>query len=316
MKRQHLYVILALLALGLLVYAPSLIRLPEREPEDGELFEVRVGPPERARAIRIADPTTDTLSGPDSIVLRRDAGVWRVNGRPADTAEVTQLLTALDTLRSGQLVARNPENHARLGVTEAAARRVEIRTGADSAEVFLLGDRSRSGGYYVRRPGADEVYLIEGPAGGLLRQTLEQWRQREVVQVDTAQVMEILIRREEEEYTLARREGGWWVGSASADSAAVRALLETLATLRATGFPTDSAEEAADFENPAGLLNAFTEGEGGVIDRNLAASLRLVPGPEEGDPWLVRRADEAHAMEIPASTARRLLPPKNELTGG
>lgn len=312
MKRKHLYVILAALLVGLALYAPSLVRERERPSEPPEdVLGLGEGLARDATEIRVHPPDEE-----EPIVLRRRAGGWTVNGRAADDDAVEELLAALDTLRGGRVVARDPDNHARLGVTEATARRVEVHTAEDEPAVFLLGRRASGGGTYVRRPDADEVHLLEGPAGGLLGRTAEGWRRREIATVDTSAVREVVIHREGEEFTIARREGSWWVDGSAADGSAVRELLTTLSGLRATGFPPDSVEEAADFGEPTGVLSVFSEGATDVTGRNLTVSLRFVRGAEEGDPWLVRRADAGSAFEIPDATAGRLLPAQDSLLAG
>lgn len=309
MKPKHLYLILALLALGGLLYAPTLLRSPEGRPPAQEILSFPSrgeSPPTLVRVSRAGDG--------DTVRLERGEAGWLVNGHPADSARVAELLAALDTMAAGEVVARNPRNHPRLGVDEAGGRRVEIRGPDGESLAFILGGRDPAAdAHYVREPDSPEVYLLPGPVGAYLARSAEAWRDRTIAAVDTSRVREILIRRGEEELVLRRDGERWMVGRAAADSATVASLLWRLASLSATGFPSDSAAEAADFERPDGILSVFAEEEGDVTGRALALSLRFLRGEEELDPWLVRRADERTVYQLSDFTARQLLPTGEEL---
>lgn len=308
MSRKHLYVILAVIAFGLLLYAPTLVRDAGWRGTEA-LRPLLGGTP--------APPVSVRISGTaDSLQLVRDERGWRVNGRPADSAAVADFLEALLDARLGDLAAREAEAHARLGVAEEGAegRRVTIRTEAGEEAAFHVGRPASGGGRFVRRADEPEVYVLPGRVAELLTRAPEALRERRIVALDTAAVREITVRRGREELTLARADGGWRVGDAAADTARMRDLLTSLSDLRASGFPPDSAAAAVDFSEPDAILNVFVvDRDDPVIGRDLGASLRFVRGAGEEDPWLVRRADEAHVFEIPAATARRLLPERREL---
>ncbi|MFQ5679560.1 MAG: DUF4340 domain-containing protein [Gemmatimonadota bacterium] len=311
MKRRQLYVILGILALGLLVYAPRLVRDSGQEPPAPVVISLEPLGGETPARIRV----TGAAEG-DTVRLEASTAGWVANGHPADSFKVADLLAALDTLAVRELVARNPRNHERLGVTEASGHRVELSGAGGGKVVFLLGNRDdATHGYHVRLPGAPEVYLLPGPAGAALRRTLDEWRDHAIARLDTARVREIVVRREGEKLVLSRGEDGWSLDGASADSAKVRSLLDRLAHLDAMGFPTDSAAAAADFDAPDGALEAFVQEEGDVTGRALALSLRLVRGEEESSPWLVRRAD-GEVFRLSSYTIGGLLPTREELTGG
>lgn len=305
MNRKHLYVVLAVLAFGLLLYAPTLVR--DAGWREGDAPRPLLG---GAPAPPVSVRITGTA---DSLQLVRGEEGWRVNGRPADSAAVADFLDALLEARLGDLAARGPDDHVRLGVAEEG-RRVTIRTEEGEEAAFHVGQRASGGGRFVRRADEPEVYVLPGPVADLLTRSPEAWRERRIVTLDTAAVREITVRRGSEELTLARADGGWRVGDGPADSARVRELLAALSELQASGFPSDSVAAAADFSSPHAILNVFVvDPADPVIGRDLGASLRFARGAEEEDPWLVRRADEEHVFEIPAATARRLLPGRCEL---
>lgn len=303
MNAKHLRVIGILLGIALLLYLPTLLR-----DEEGR-GSVRV---EDAFAFRVADPITrvdiiDRSAG-DTTRLERGVAGWTMNGLRADSAKVDDLLPVLADLESTDLVARNPSNHGSLGVADDTGHRIEVYTESGGPLAFLLGDRDLSaGGYFVREPGADPVFRLEGPAGGYLHRERDGWRPRVIARVDTARVRDILIRRGDEELVLQRDGGAWAVDGVPADSTAVQEMISLLPALSVTGFPTAAEAEAVDFDAPDAEIDVFSEDEGDVTGRSLVMALRLVEDPEAGD-WIVKHADGSEVYRLAAYTVRRLLP--------
>jgi hypothetical protein len=310
---RHLRLVAALL--GVLV-ALLLLRLSSRDDGGGTIdagagFSLEaVGDPIRVDIIQLA------LG--DTIRLERAGLSWAVDSHPADSAKIADLLPALDEARATELVARNPDNHETLGVSDSSGRRIELYADAGGPIAFHLGNRDRGrGGYYVRDAGAAAVYRLDGPLGGYLSRDRDGWRDRLIATLDTAALREILIRRGEDEATLVRGEGGWRVGDTPADTSTVQDLLRMLATLSASStFPSDAEAAAADFTRPDGALDIFAVGEGDITARSLVLSLRLVETENGGGEWLVRRADDRETYGLTAASIRRLLPERSRLSPG
>ncbi|WP_420441787.1 DUF4340 domain-containing protein [Candidatus Palauibacter sp.] len=258
---------------------------------------------------------TDSIAGVD-LVLADDAGTvrlertdagWTVDGYVTDEPKIRDLLDVIRQLSSSELIARNPSNHANLGVAEGG-RQVEVRTVGGDVRRFHLGERdTRSGGYFVRLPGDDIVYRLDGPAGGYLNRDRDGWRPRLIASVDTAGVREILMRRGDREAVLRRSDEGWLAGDAPADSALVQRLLAILPSVSASGFPTDEEEAAADFTLADGSFEVFSEGSADVTGRRLELAILLLEDEERGD-WVARIADGTEAFRLSSLTVNRLLP--------
>jgi len=313
MKPEQLKWIAILLGAAILLWlVPKLFR------DDGSRGTVEVG---TGFAFEVPDPITriDVIVRPGGDTIRLDRGPagWAVNGHPADSQKVADLLAEIDSLRSDLLVARNPANHAAMGVVADSGRRIEIYTEAGGPLAFLVGHRDlEAGGWYVRHPDAEEVYRLEGPTGGYLGRDVTGWRDRTIATVDTSQVREILIRRPpDEEIVLRRTEAGWRVGEGAVpDTAAVQNLLRQLPLVSASGFPTDAEAAATDFEAPDAKLDVFVESEGDVTGRQLVMALHFVQDEEAGD-WLVRPADSPEVYRLAPFAVRRLLPASETLLG-
>ncbi len=305
MNAKQLKIIAVVLGVAVLLYLPRLFR----DSGEGGTLDVGDG---------FSFVVTDSIAGVD-IVLAEDAGTvrlartdagWTVDGYVAEEPKVRDLLDVIGQLSSSELVARNPSNHAGLGVAEGG-RRVEVRTAGGDVRRFHLGDRdTRSGGYFVRLPGDDVVYRLDGPAGGYLNRDRDGWRPRLIASVDTAGVREILMRRGDREAVLRRSDRsdeGWLAGDAPADSALVRRLLSVLPSVSASGFPTPEEEAAADFTLPDGWLEVFSEAAADVTGRQLELSILLLEDEERGD-WVARLADGTETFRLSSLTVDRLLP--------
>lgn len=301
MNARQLKIIALVLGVAVVLYLPRLFRDSGAggSLDAGEGFSFVVADSVAGIDILLAD-------GAGAIRLASTAGGWMVDGYVADEPKIRDVLGVIVDLSSTEIVARNPSNHAAMGVSEEG-RRIEVRTGAGGSHIFHLGERDqRSGGYFVRLPGDPVVYRLDGPTGGYLSRERDGWRPRRIASVDTAAVREILIRRGEREATLRRGAGDWLVDDAPADSATVARLLAVLPSISASGFPTREEEEAADFSLADASFEVFSAGAEDVTDRQLALSLRLLSDEERGD-WLARIADGTEAFRISALTVDRLL---------
>jgi len=250
-----------------------------------------------------------TPNAADSVRLEGADGYWTVNGYPADSALVRELAEGLVTARVGRLVARSASNHARLGVSEDSARRIEIGPVGDPEAMFLLG-RGGTDGRFIRFPPSDDVFTVQAASVRLLGRSAEDWRDRVVAAVDTSIVSRIVVRRNDQPApTLLERIAGdaaasWSLEGEAADSATVEALLQESAQLTATGFPSDSVVFAVDFDSPVAVLEMFASDEPGAAP---ALSLLFLTAPDAPE-FLVRRADNALAYRISAVQAEWLLP--------
>jgi len=258
-----------------------------------------------------------TPEAADSVRLEEADGAWTVNGYPADSSLVRELAEGLDSARVGRLVARSATNHARLGVSDDSARRIEIGPVGDPRVMFLLG-RGGTDGRFVRFPPSDDVFAVPAASVRLLGRSAEEWRDRVVAAVDTSILTRISIRRNDEPApVLLARTGGseavpaWSLDGEVADSAAVDALLQESAELIATGFPSDSVVFAVDFGSPVAVLEMFDSDGPGAAP---ALSLLFLTAPDAPE-FLVRRADNALAYRISAAQAERLLPTRAMLLG-
>ena len=178
--------------------------------------------------------------------LRRDDDDWTVNGFPADSGSISRFLAVLPDLVAGDLVATNPANHDRMGVSADSAVSVDFGVGGDFQSI-LVGKQGRGfGTTYVRLPGEDEVYLLEGDLRAQVVRRLDDWRDRSVVNIDSTTVHRIAIERDGDAYTMVRGDSVWtFEEGGPVRATAVTGILSELSNLMASGFITDGDSIAA-----------------------------------------------------------------------
>lgn len=246
----------------------------------------------------------------DSVRLELTGDSARMNGFPADSAGAASLFAALDTARADELVSRNPDNHGQLGLTPAGADSVVVGEDGPAAFTFLLGSSGR-GGRFVRRPGRDRVFLLEGPAATNLGRSEQGWRDQTVAELDTARVARLALERGGEQSALVRDGRGWrFADGGAADTSQVETLLGELSELRASGdVPADSVVEAADFSAPDATLRAFASSDG---SGDPLLTLRVVGTGEDG-PHLVRRGEAPWTYALAGYQRDRVFPARSDL---
>ncbi len=241
-----------------------------------------------------------------TVSLEREGGAWTVNGFPADSGAVSRFLDALSELEIGELMAANPANHARMGVTEDSAVAVDFVVGGE-ARTLLVGDAGRRfGTSYVRMPGQDEVHLLEGDLRSHVRRGLDQWRSRTMAAVDSAAVARIEVEKDGDAYTLVRGDSAWTFESGdSVRATTVQGILAELAGMVASGF-------VAEGDSIGALPRSSTTrayGTGGDL------LVEVTVGAGTGERWARSSTDE-YVYRVSTFRADRVAPPRENVEPG
>jgi len=249
----------------------------------------------------LEETSTVRMEGPTGLVeLSWTGDAWMANGAPADAEVIASFWQALSASSIGDRVATNPSNHARMGVSPDSAWALRITQGEDVREILIGNDGSRYGTAFVRLPQEDDVFVFSGGIRAYVTRSVDQWRDKRVVAVDTSAVQRIEIERGGGVYSLVRAEGAWtFAGGGAVDAAAVSGVLEELAGFLAAGFltPSDSIyglpEEAA--------IRAFDD-SGAIL-----AQVSISEGA--GDRW-AQAEGSTNRLRVPLFRADRLTPPR------
>lgn len=191
--------------------------------------------------------TSVHISGPkDTLTLARSAkpgAKWTVNGLATDSGTVARFFATLKDTRIGDLVSTNPANQAAMGLSRDSAWTLSFEVGGKSRTLLVGKTGPNYNSAYVRLPGKDNVYLASGNLRPNVTRELDDWRNKRVVEVDTAQVHRLEVARDGKSYTVVRKDSTWTLANGdSVRAPVVRDILEELSGLQAAGFlaKTDS----------------------------------------------------------------------------
>lgn len=207
-----------------------------------------------------------------TIELRRVDGSWMVNGFRSDSGSVARFFQTLSQSRVASLAASNPANHARMGLAVDSAARMELEVGGTTRTLLVGLDGPRTTTVYARLPDADSVYVVESGVRNFVFRQLDDWRNRRMVRIDTAQVRRIDVRRGRDAFQLMRGDSAWTFADGSpADSRQIEGLMNELAQgVVASRFvaDTDSIGQLPEggrtivYDSAGTQLTAVTVGEG------------------------------------------------------
>jgi hypothetical protein len=238
--------------------------------------------------------------------LARTGDGWTVNGYPADVEGIGRLLEVFDDLTVGDLVASNPANHDRMGVSDDSAYVATLTAGGDTRTLLVGKSGRRFGTSYVRLPGRDQVYLLEGDLRAQLGRDVDSWRNRTVVAADTASITRIAVDRADGSYALVRGDSAWALeGGGEVAGTAVSGILAEWARMVASGF-------LAEGDSIAALERAVTTTAFDAAG-NVVAELSF--GTGAGDRW-ARNPTDAWIYRVSSFRVNRVAPPRDEVRIG
>lgn len=253
-------------------------------PEELEPIENVLRPARRDAVVALHLPG----SNGEAVRLARDGRGWAVNGHPADSVAVAHFWSEMRRARVVEVATHDPATYTSFGLDAEHALAVVLER-ARAADTLLIGDAApgrRS--FYARVPGYDAVYRVEADLRPAALRRRDEWQNRRIVALDTAEVAGLAVGRDSLAFTLTRTEGGWSVDGEPAAEVAVRKMLAGLVHLEAAGFAarTDGSDEAAP-DRTLTVLN---------VRGDVMVALELRAGTTG---WVVRREDGATAYLLP-----------------
>jgi hypothetical protein len=299
LKKLVLALVVASALWGIVTVYPSDERAADASSELVAFLE-GVGEEASIHAVRLRPPAGDTVE------LTRTDGSWTVNEFPTDSSRVAQLFEVLSSAEVRELVSRNAANHGRMGVADGDTHTIEVDAEGYAGAMVLGEAGARYGTTYVRVPGEDEVYLLEGNLSVHARRSHDDWRSKRVVALDTASIERIDVSRDGSTYSLSRGDSAWTFEDGSeTNEATVRNILSELGDLRAAGFLSEGDSVAG---LPAGGSVVAVAADGTTL-----ASIEL--GSGEGERW-VRRLGDAVIYRMGSYRIDRVAPVRERLEPG
>ena len=167
----------------------------------------------------------------------------------ADSNEVIQMVSQLETLERTKVIEENPSSAAPFGL-EPARIRVSFKTTGDATpKALLIGNKTPTGGdLYAKVDGQPAVFLI----GAFLEDTFNRkpfdLREKTVLKFSTNDVTSVTLVQGTARVALEKTGNDWKLtapSSAKADGAAVGALIGQVAQAKMTGITEGEASPAA-----------------------------------------------------------------------
>jgi hypothetical protein len=208
-----------------------------------------------------ADLPVNTVAGitiadaENRVTLVKGEKVWQVeerNGYPADFDELRDTVVKLSRLKIGRSFTGSPESLARLSLTSPSApdnagagRQITLRDrDGNILADLILGqiretDDGGTGGQYLKKAGADTVFLVDGDFR-FLKTAPAEWLKKEVLDIRADDVASVACYAGDAPtpvYTLSRPEKGEAARMTpvpperTADSAKIDQVLDALAPL-------------------------------------------------------------------------------------
>ena len=205
----------------------------------------------------------------DTAVLARAVHRWTMNGHPADSSHVHDLLAGLvDSTDWGELVAESPASYVRLGVDADSGRHVRVVSHGKQV-LDLTGGRRTSdwSGLYMRRAGDSAVYALHSSQlGEALTRSADDWRDKRIARVSPDSVASATIARSARTVALRKDAGRWSLGSAPADSGAVGRMLELYRSFDAMGFATAAQADSLRREKQFARVRLLSKSGSPLLD--------------------------------------------------
>jgi hypothetical protein len=192
----------------------------------------------------------------ETIRLAKNGSRWTVNGMPAGSSTVQELLTAVaDTGSKGEVIAESKTSHERLGVDSTSGRLLTIKQGSKTLASYWIGKRGPNyESAYVRIPGQNAVYQVKGRLVEYVERKADDWRDKQITAIEGDSLTSVEIQRGGQSYTLTKSGKDWTLGGAPADSGAVASLLSQFKRLEANGFASPAEADSAQFDRPDRLI--------------------------------------------------------------
>jgi hypothetical protein len=204
----------------------------------------------------------------DGKAIIKENGNWHVNGFEASPKKIDRFFEALAGLEVQSLVSRNPKNHKNFDVTEENGITLSL-SGDSATSIFIVGRYDpASNVFYVKKKGSDRVYSVSGSLRGILLQSISDWRNKTMVNIQREDVQKIEIAGADGKLVIKRIENGWQAESGAKttklDETAVNRMFSALQPLEASGFLDEEKQKEFKEKGDKTVVRIFGR-DGNVI---------------------------------------------------
>ncbi len=218
-------------------------------------------------------------------IRKGDNDVWNLEKPVKDRADslgVSGLLTAAEDLKYVEVLGEDKpvekEQLKEFGLTGAETR-VSFGGSDKPAELQFGKDAAVEGKLYAKLEGDKRVFVIPGELKNQITKKADEFRDRKLSDLTTAQVNKVVLKTAGGEIELERKNDHWSIEKplkARGDDAKIGDLISQATTARIESFVADSANLAAfGLQEPRGTLSLYSDG------REKPTVLQLGANPKE-----------------------------------
>lgn len=262
--------------------------------------------PQETTSQSTANPwTAFTAPRVDRVVITRPTGAenqrtlefekhdaaWRMvqPGRgPTEARAVEDLVDRLAAMHVRRVAGRQASSYEAFGVDDAHGTRLVLKAGGGELLSVVVGNALGSG-TAIRVANRPEVYEVDASVSSMVTREARDWRNREIVRATNDSLRSVTWTAGGVSRTF-ERNGDNWVAAAGTtverlDSSRVRALVDTLANLRASDFADDTAETGFSDQSPRVVLSLSSDAGTSTI------ALRLGGAHGDGESYVMKEND-------------------------
>lgn len=245
--RSFLGLLAILIALGAYLYFVESKRTPGDDAEKkNKVFTVESG--------SIDEVTIKSAAG-DTTTLKKSGNDWQIvapAAAPADSAEISGIVTNLGTLEEERVVEENPGDLKEFGLAEP---RIEVAFKTNGQEQkLLIGNKTPTGGdVYAKTAAQPKVFLVASYLESTFNRSSFDLRDKTALRFDREAADSLEIAAADRTLKFGKANGEWQVKEppiTRTDSAAIESLLARLDGLQmktlAAGEPADLKQYGLD----------------------------------------------------------------------
>ncbi len=249
---------------------------------------------------------------------KRDNDVWMLEGPVKDRASsmvIAGLFTTAEFLNFDAVIgADKPVSKDELKDYGLASSETRITFGGGEKPVELLfgKDAAIEGKLYVKVADDKKVFVISNELKKQISKKADEFRDRKLTDLTTAQVNKVVIKSAAGEIELEKKNGHWAFLkplTARGDDAKIGDIISQATTAQIASFVADSANLAAyGLQEPRGTVSLFSEG----IDKPTVLQIGAHP-KDEADKIYARLSTRESVIVLPKSIETLLDTKPNDL---
>jgi len=212
-------------------------------------------------------------NGDDKIELRRHDRKWRLEAPfkdQADAAAIERFLSDLDSWQKfetipAEVIAKDKTRLDEFGLSKAKLR-VKLIGPDAPPEIIFGGDAALEGRMYVRVGNSDDVFIAAQSVRNDISIKPEEFRDKKLTELATAQITRALLKTAAGEMELARRGEHWEIVKplrARGDDQKIADLVAQITTARIEQFVAEDRGDLRPYglAEPRGSITLFSDGD-------------------------------------------------------